>query len=316
MSDQSAQSDSDVLIVGAGPTGAVAAKRFAEAGMRVVALEQGDWPDYSKARANHPDFELTLGRYWSGNPNRRQAPADYPIDDKDSDISPVLYNAVGGGTVIYAAHWQRNVPSDFRVRTLDGVGDDWPLTYEDLQPFYERVEADFGVSGLAGQGPAASARAARADGPPRRAGAQQAWLALVARAERDCHSRLRSSPALHTTRHLHVGLRRRRERFGGRHALAAERPPGRAARHRRARSPPRNEPERTGYRRRLRGPGRQGTFSKSSDHCACRQWHWHVTSSVALHIAPIAERTRQLCRPRRQAADAASIRHRRRPVRG
>ena len=142
--------DPDVLIIGAGPTGAVAAKRFAEAGMSVVVLEQGDWPDYSKARADHPDFELTAGRYWSGNPNRRQAPADYPIDDKDSDISAVLYNAVGGGTVIYAAHWQRNMPSDFRVRTLDDVADDWPLTYEDLQPYYERVEADFGVSGLAG----------------------------------------------------------------------------------------------------------------------------------------------------------------------
>lgn len=118
--------------------------------MRVVVLEQGDWPDYSQARADHPDFELTMGRYWSGNPNRRQAPADYPIDDTDSDISAVLFNAVGGGTVIYAAHWQRNMPSDFRVRTLDGVADDWPLTYEDLAPFYERVEADFGVSGLAG----------------------------------------------------------------------------------------------------------------------------------------------------------------------
>ena len=150
MSEQGTQSDPDVLIIGAGPTGAVAAKRFAEAGMRVVVLEQGGWPDYSKARANHPDFELTLGRYWSGNPNRRQALADYPIDDKDSDISAVLYNGVGGGTVIYAAHWQRNMPSDFRVRTLDGVADDWPLSYEDLQPFYERVEADFGVSGLAG----------------------------------------------------------------------------------------------------------------------------------------------------------------------
>src|SRR5207237_49036 len=87
--------DADVLIIGAGPTGAVAAKRFAEAGMRVVVLEQGDWPDYSKARANHLDFELTLGRYWSGNPNRRQAPAEYPIDDKDSDLSPVSCNALG-----------------------------------------------------------------------------------------------------------------------------------------------------------------------------------------------------------------------------
>jgi choline dehydrogenase-like flavoprotein len=150
MSDRGTELKPDVLIIGAGPAGAVAAKRFAEAGMRVVVLEQGDWPDYSKARANHPDFELTMGRYWSGNPNRRRAPADYPIDDQDSDISAVLYNAVGGGTVIYAAHWQRNMPSDFRVRTFDGVGDDWPLTYEDLAPYYERVEGDFGVSGLAG----------------------------------------------------------------------------------------------------------------------------------------------------------------------
>ena len=62
----------------------------------------------------------------------------------------MLYNAVGGGTVIYAAHWQRNMPSDFRVRTLDGVAEDWPLSYEELEPYYERVETDFGVSGLVG----------------------------------------------------------------------------------------------------------------------------------------------------------------------
>ncbi len=140
----------EALIIGAGPTGAVAAKRLAEAGIRVVVLEQGDWPDYSKARADHADFELTAGRDWAANPNRRMAAADYPISDVDSDISAVMYNAVGGSTVIYAAHWQRNMPSDFRVRTLDGVADDWPLTYEDLEPYYEQVENDFGISGLAG----------------------------------------------------------------------------------------------------------------------------------------------------------------------
>ncbi len=145
-----ARPDSDVLIVGAGPTGAVAAKRLAEAGLSVVVLEQGDWPDYSKARAGHDDYEITAGRDWGWNPNRRKAPADYPIDDSDSDIAALLYNAVGGGTVVYAAHWQRNMPSDFRVRSLDGVADDWPLAYEDLVPFYERVEEDFGVAGLAG----------------------------------------------------------------------------------------------------------------------------------------------------------------------
>ncbi len=144
------QLNADALIIGAGPTGAVAAKRLAEAGMRVVVLEQGDWPDYTRARADHADFELTAGRHWSANPNRRQAPADYPISDVDSDIAAVMYNAVGGSTVLFAAHWQRNMPSDFRVRTLDGVADDWPLTYEDLEPYYEQVENDFGVSGLAG----------------------------------------------------------------------------------------------------------------------------------------------------------------------
>lgn len=140
----------DVLIIGAGPTGAVAAKRLAEEGIGVVVLEQGDWPDYSRARADHADFELTAGHDWSANPNRRKAAADYPISDVDSDIAAVLYNAVGGSTVIYAAQWHRNMPSDFRVRTLDGVGDDWPLSYEELEPYYEAVERDFGISGLAG----------------------------------------------------------------------------------------------------------------------------------------------------------------------
>jgi choline dehydrogenase-like flavoprotein len=150
MSMSKGQVKADALIIGAGPTGAVAAKRLAEAGMRVVVLEQGDWPDYARARADHADFELTAGRDWSANPNRRQAPADYPISDVDSDIAAVMYNAVGGSTVLFAAHWQRNMPSDFRVRTLDGVADDWPLTYEDLEPYYEQVENDFGISGLAG----------------------------------------------------------------------------------------------------------------------------------------------------------------------
>jgi choline dehydrogenase-like flavoprotein len=138
----------DVCSSACRPTGAVRQAFWPR--RRASSAEQGDWRIISKARADHPDFELTAGSYWSGNPNRRKAPADYPIDDHDSDIAAVLYNAVGGGTVIYAAHWQRNLPSDFRVRTLDGVADDWPLTYEDLAPCYERVEADFGVSGLAG----------------------------------------------------------------------------------------------------------------------------------------------------------------------
>ena len=134
--------DPDVLIVGAGPSGAVTAKRLAEAGMSVVCLEQGEWPDYEKARSAYPDYELTSGQYWAWDPNARNGPGDYPIDDSASDITALMWNGVGGGSVVYAAHWQRNLPSDFRVRSLDGVGDDWPLSYEELEPIYVRVERD------------------------------------------------------------------------------------------------------------------------------------------------------------------------------
>ncbi|HWK29753.1 MAG TPA: GMC family oxidoreductase [Solirubrobacter sp.] len=140
----------DVLIVGAGPSGAIAAKRLAEDGFKVLVLEQGDWPDYSKATVTREDFPLTAGRDWAWDPNVRGSAGDFPVNDADSDITPLMWNGVGGGTVVYAAQWQRNMPSDFRVRTLDGVADDWPLTYEDLEPYYVRVERDFGISGLAG----------------------------------------------------------------------------------------------------------------------------------------------------------------------
>src|SRR5712692_2582631 len=151
----------DVLIVGAGASGAVAAKRLAEEGFDVVVLEQGDWPDYKKARAPYPDYELTSGRDWGWDPNARQGPADYPVDDSESDITALMWNGVGGGTVVFAAHWQRNMPSDFRVRSLDGIADDWPFSYEDLEPYYVRAERDWGVSGLAGDTAFPSG-----DGPP------------------------------------------------------------------------------------------------------------------------------------------------------
>ena len=140
----------DVVIVGAGPSGAVAAKALSATGMSVVCLEQGGWPDYSSSRADAPDFELSAGNEWSQLPNVRRGVGDYPVDESDSDISALIWNGVGGSSILYAGHWMRNMPSDFRVRSLDGVADDWPLTYEDLIPYYNRVEQDFGISGLNG----------------------------------------------------------------------------------------------------------------------------------------------------------------------
>ena len=61
-----------------------------------------------------------------------------------------MFNAVGGSTILYAAHFPRFHPADFRVRTLDGVADDWPLDYERLEPYYDLNARMMGVSGLAG----------------------------------------------------------------------------------------------------------------------------------------------------------------------
>lgn len=96
------------------------------------------------------EFELQKRTNWSGDPNVRRWAADYPIDVADSDIRPTNFNGVGGATVLYAAQWHRFHPSDFRMRSVDGIGDDWPIGWRDLWPYYDETDRDFGVSGLAG----------------------------------------------------------------------------------------------------------------------------------------------------------------------
>lgn len=140
----------DVLVIGAGLSGAVASLRLAEAGVDVTCLEQGSWQDPEAYPGDKPTFELDAGGKWDANPNVRRLAADYPIADDTSEIKPKLFNGVGGSTILYSAHWMRFLPSDFRVRTLDGVADDWPISYRDLAPFYDRVEKDVGISGIAG----------------------------------------------------------------------------------------------------------------------------------------------------------------------
>jgi choline dehydrogenase-like flavoprotein len=145
-----ASEPADVLIVGAGATGGVVARRLTEAGFAVVCLEQGDWHDKAEYRGNQLDWELTMRKQWATSPNVRELPEDYPIDETDSDLSPLMYSAVGGSMIIYAGAWPRMLPSDFRVRSLDGIADDWPLTYDELLPYYEHSDRHFGVSGMGG----------------------------------------------------------------------------------------------------------------------------------------------------------------------
>ncbi len=137
----------DVLIIGAGASGAVAAKHLAEAGFRVVVLEQGDWVDQNDFPGNKPEYEILAAKDWHPNPNIRDRPEDYPITTSGSVEQIGMFNGVGGSTILYAACWCRAKPSDFRVRSLDGVADDWPLSYEELEPFYVAVERELGVSG-------------------------------------------------------------------------------------------------------------------------------------------------------------------------
>lgn len=140
----------DVLIVGAGASGAAVAWSLAETRMRILCLEQGDWVRQSDYPSNGRDWEARQYTDWSPSPNRRRAAADYPIHEEDSEIKVVNFNGVGGGTVLYAAHFPRLHPSDFRVRTLDGVGDDWPIDYQTLEPYFATNDRMMGISSLAG----------------------------------------------------------------------------------------------------------------------------------------------------------------------
>jgi choline dehydrogenase-like flavoprotein len=138
----------DVLVVGAGASGSVAVKELAEHGFSVVCLEQGDWTPPSSFVGDKPEWELVKQKRWHPNPNVRSGPSDYPIDTSESDVNPLMYSAVGGSTILYAAHWCRFLPSDFRVQTMDGIADDWPFTYSELLPYYERMDRQVGASGL------------------------------------------------------------------------------------------------------------------------------------------------------------------------
>ena len=154
----------DALIIGAGASGAAVGWRLAEAGFRVVCLEQGEWVEPAALPAYYPDWELRRLADFNPDPNVRQLPADYPVNDAASTFTPLMFNAVGGSTIHWSGHFPRYHPSDFRVRSLDGVGDDWPLSYEELEPFYDLNDQMIGVSGLAGD-PSQPPRSARPTPP-------------------------------------------------------------------------------------------------------------------------------------------------------
>jgi choline dehydrogenase-like flavoprotein len=139
-----------VLVIGAGASGAAFAWSIADTGMSVLCLDQGPWMKQQDYPSNGLDWEARGMGEFSGSPNVRGLPADYPVNEQQSEISPLMFNAVGGSTILWAAHFPRLTPGDFRSKSEDGVGEDWPIDYETLEPYFALNDRMMGVSGLAG----------------------------------------------------------------------------------------------------------------------------------------------------------------------
>src|ERR1700689_4010559 len=111
----------DVAIGGAGPSGSVAALHLARAGFSVVVLEQGGWPDYADYTGARPEHELVSTKVWHPNPNVRDNPRDYPVDNSTSDINPLMFAGVGGSATLYGAQWMHFLPFQLEIEREVGV---------------------------------------------------------------------------------------------------------------------------------------------------------------------------------------------------
>lgn len=140
MAEHRPSDEVDFCIVGTGAGGGVLAQRLARAGFSVVALEAGDWHDTEHDMVSDEAGSARL--YWN---DLRITGGEDPLEFGANNSG----RGVGGSTIHYAGFCPRLHPSDFRIRTLDGVAVDWPIAYEDLEPWYEAMEREYPVSGPA-----------------------------------------------------------------------------------------------------------------------------------------------------------------------
>src|SRR6516162_4314945 len=152
----------DVVILSVGAAGGILAAELSKAGMKVIGLERGPrlaTEDFT------PHDELRFFQRQDLRPNVKRQPVTWrPNADARATPLPVLNygNQAGGGTVHYGAVSWRFHADDFRARShaierygasvipQDSSLADWPLSYADLEPFYDRAEYELGVSGKAG----------------------------------------------------------------------------------------------------------------------------------------------------------------------
>jgi choline dehydrogenase-like flavoprotein len=128
----------DLVIVGAGAGGVTLAQRLARAGWRIVVLEKG--PFWDPDRDWVSDEKGSAPIYWT----------DTRVIDGSDPVEMGKNNSgvgVGGSMTHFAGYVPRLHPSDFAVRTRDGVAVDWPIAYEDLKESFERVELELPVAG-------------------------------------------------------------------------------------------------------------------------------------------------------------------------
>ena len=149
----------DAVVIGAGAGGGVIAKELACAGMRVALLERGRWVTASDDRKDDLRNQRTsvLGAPFGPDDERNPRVA---VDRRGRELvvlpSDGAYSnnaaCVGSGTVSYGAMAWRYMAQDFRMKSIYGCPpgstlDDWPIAYDDLEPFYEKAEWEMGVSG-------------------------------------------------------------------------------------------------------------------------------------------------------------------------